>query len=50
MREIRVAVAVLLIAGCAEAQKDKGVKLEVHAIDTKHAKHGDKVELTWRKG
>jgi 3',5'-cyclic-AMP phosphodiesterase len=29
---------------------EKGVKLEVHAIDPKHAKHGDKVELTWRKG
>lgn len=29
---------------------EKGVKLEVHAIDPKHAKHGDKTELTWRKG
>ena len=28
MREIRIAVAVLLIAGCAKAQKDKGTKLE----------------------
>jgi len=28
---------------------EKGVKLEVHAIDTKHTKHGDKAELTWRK-
>jgi Icc protein len=29
---------------------EKGVKLELHAIDPKHAKHGDKAELTWRKG
>jgi 3',5'-cyclic AMP phosphodiesterase CpdA len=29
---------------------EKGVKLEVHAIDPKHARHGDKAELTWRKG
>jgi 3',5'-cyclic AMP phosphodiesterase CpdA len=29
---------------------EKGVKLEVRAIDPKHAKHGDKVELAWRKG
>jgi len=29
---------------------EKGVKLEVHAIDPKHAKNGDKAELTWRKG
>jgi predicted phosphodiesterase len=29
---------------------EKGVKLEVHAIDAKHAKHSDKAELTWRKG
>ena len=29
---------------------EKGVKLEVRAIDPKHAKHGEKVELTWRKG
>jgi 3',5'-cyclic AMP phosphodiesterase CpdA len=29
---------------------DKGVKLEVRAIDPKHARHGDKAELTWRKG
>ena len=29
---------------------EKGVKLEVRAIDPKHAKHGDKAELTWRKG
>lgn len=29
---------------------EKGVKLEVHAADPKHAKHGDKAELTWRKG
>jgi Icc protein len=29
---------------------EKGVKLEVHAIDAKHAKHGDKAELAWRKG
>jgi Icc protein len=28
----------------------KGVKLEVRALDPKHAKHGDKAELTWRKG
>lgn len=28
---------------------EKGIKLEVHAIDPKHAKHGDKAELTWRK-
>jgi 3',5'-cyclic-AMP phosphodiesterase len=29
---------------------EKGVKLEVRALDPKHAKHGDKAELTWRKG
>lgn len=29
---------------------EKGAKLEVRAIDPKHAKHGDKAELTWRKG
>ena len=29
---------------------ETGVKLELHAIDPKHAKHGDKAELTWRKG
>jgi predicted phosphodiesterase len=28
----------------------KGVRLEVRAIDPKHAKHGEKAELTWRKG
>jgi 3',5'-cyclic AMP phosphodiesterase CpdA len=32
------------------ALTEKGVRLEVHAIDPKHAKHGDKAELTWRKG
>ncbi|MBY0512457.1 MAG: metallophosphoesterase [Gemmataceae bacterium] len=26
-----------------------GVTLEVHALDPKHAKHGDKATLTWRK-
>ena len=29
---------------------EKGVKLELHAIDPKHARHGDKAELAWRKG
>jgi Icc protein len=29
---------------------EKGVKLEVRALDVKHAKHGDKAELVWRKG
>lgn len=29
---------------------EKGVKLEMRALDPKHAKHGDKAELTWRKG
>ncbi len=29
---------------------EKGVKLEVRAIDPKHAKHGEKAELTWRRG
>jgi 3',5'-cyclic AMP phosphodiesterase CpdA len=29
---------------------EKGVRLEVRALDPKHAKHGDKAELTWRKG
>jgi len=29
---------------------EKGMRLELHAIDPKHAKHGDKAELTWRKG
>ena len=28
---------------------ETGVKLEVRALDPKHAKHGDKAELTWRK-
>src|SRR4051812_6068653 len=32
------------------ALTEKGVRLEVHAIDPKHTKHGDKTELTWRKG
>lgn len=27
-----------------------GIKLEVRSIDPKHAKHGEKAELTWRKG
>jgi 3',5'-cyclic AMP phosphodiesterase CpdA len=27
-----------------------GVRLEVRALDTKHAKHGEKSQLTWRKG
>lgn len=29
---------------------EKGVKLEVCALDPKHTKHGDRAELTWRKG
>jgi Icc protein len=29
---------------------EKSVKLEVRAIDPKHAKQGEKVELVWRKG
>lgn len=29
---------------------EKGVKLEVRAIDPKHAKHGETVELAWRRG
>jgi 3',5'-cyclic AMP phosphodiesterase CpdA len=29
---------------------EKGVKFELRAIDPKHAKQGDKAELTWRKG
>ena len=29
---------------------EKGVKLELHAIDPKRPKHGDKAELMWRKG
>jgi 3',5'-cyclic-AMP phosphodiesterase len=29
---------------------ETGVKLELHAIDPKHAKHGNKAELMWRKG
>jgi 3',5'-cyclic-AMP phosphodiesterase len=32
------------------ALTEKGLKLEVRALDPKHAKHGEKVELTWRKG
>ncbi len=28
---------------------EKGVKLEVRAIDPKHAKHGDKAELMWQR-
>ena len=31
------------------ALTEKGAKLEVRALDPKHAKHGDKAELTWRK-
>ena len=27
-----------------------GVKLELRAIEAKHARNGDKAELTWRKG
>jgi len=29
---------------------EKGIRLELHAIDPKHSKHGDKAELNWRKG
>jgi len=29
---------------------EKGIKLEVRAIDPKHARHGEKAELVWRKG
>jgi 3',5'-cyclic AMP phosphodiesterase CpdA len=29
---------------------EKGVVLELHAIDPKHTRHGDKAELQWRKG
>jgi Icc protein len=29
---------------------DKGVKLEVRALDPKHPKYGEKVELAWRRG
>lgn len=32
------------------ALTEKGVKLEVRALDPKHAKHGDRAELVWRKG
>lgn len=32
------------------ALTDGGIKLEVRALDPKHAKHGDKAELAWRKG
>jgi hypothetical protein len=28
---------------------DKGVKLQVRAIDPKHTRHGDKAELTWQR-
>lgn len=31
------------------ALTEKGAKLEVRALDPKHAKHGDKAELVWRK-
>jgi 3',5'-cyclic-AMP phosphodiesterase len=31
------------------ARTETGMKLEVRALDPKHAKHGDKVALTWRK-
>jgi len=30
--------------------KGRGVKLEVRALDPKHARHGEKAELEWRKG
>lgn len=29
---------------------EKGMRVEVHALDPKHAKHRDKAEITWRKG
>lgn len=29
---------------------EKGIKLEVRALDPRHAKHGEKAELVWRKG
>jgi 3',5'-cyclic-AMP phosphodiesterase len=29
---------------------EKGIALEIRALDPKHARHGDKAELTWRKG
>jgi hypothetical protein len=29
---------------------EKGVKLEVRAIDPKHPKHGEKAEVAWRRG
>ena len=29
---------------------EKGAKFEVRALDPKHPRHGDKAELTWRKG
>lgn len=39
------------VSGWVDAHfTEKGVKLEVRALDPKHAKHGDKAELTWRKG
>lgn len=39
------------VSGWVDARfTENGVKLEVRAIDPKHAKHGEKAELTWRKG
>ena len=32
------------------ALTEKGIKLEVRALDPRHAKHGDRAELAWRKG
>jgi 3',5'-cyclic AMP phosphodiesterase CpdA len=39
------------VTGWVEARlKQNGIALEVRALDPKHAKHGEKVELKWRKG
>jgi 3',5'-cyclic AMP phosphodiesterase CpdA len=39
------------VSGWVDAHfTEKGVKLELRALDPKHAKHGDKADLTWRKG
>jgi Icc protein len=39
------------VTGWVDAElRDSGAVLTVRAIDPKHAKHGEKVELAWRKG
>lgn len=39
------------VTGWVDARlKNEGIALEVRSLDPKHPKHGEKKELTWRKG